>query len=229
MSEYTNFSGNPGAGEMAPLPPPVDWSGAAVRLLQGVVYHDDNRTVWERLLSHQSPLTEYFAKLGLLLIINETDGMAYLQQPDDDEMPPEFDDIPRLFRRSPLGYEATLLCVLLRDELRIFEEEDVQNERCVIPQHDLLKVWEAFFPNQPDAVKLNRALQAALRKLEEMKFVRQFEVEPPTWEIRRILKARIPLSDLEQLRQTLVEEAERRGLAHPLDDDEVRAKPDVDA
>ena len=47
------------------LPPPADWSPVAVRLLQGVVYHDDNLELWEQLLENVSPLSEYFAKLGL--------------------------------------------------------------------------------------------------------------------------------------------------------------------
>jgi hypothetical protein len=192
------------------LSPPAAWSAVAVRLLQGVVYNDDNREVWESLLANVSPLTDYFAKLGLLLVVNEADAMAYLQQPEDEEIPPEFDAIPRLFRRTQLSYDATLLCVLLRDELRQFEEEDVQNERCVVAQSELLSVWEAFFPEQGDGVKLNRGLQAALRKLEELKFVRQFEKEPPSWEVRRIIKARLPLADLERLRHSLVEAAKLR-------------------
>jgi hypothetical protein len=73
----------------------------------------------------------------------------------------------------------------------------------VISQSDLLALWEAFFPNEEDTVRLNRTLSSALRKLEELKFVRPFEKEPPTWEIRRILKARVPLADLERLRLSL--------------------------
>jgi hypothetical protein len=181
----------------------MDWSPVAVRLLQGVVYHDDNLDMWEQLLENVSPLTEYFGKLGLLLVVDEPDAMAYLRQLDEDEIPSDFAAVPRLFRRTPLGYDATLLCVLLRDELRQYEEEDVQNERCVVSQNDLLALWEAFFPDQPDSVRLNRTLTAALRKMEELKFVRQFEKDPPTWEIRRIIKARLPLADLERLRLTL--------------------------
>ncbi len=116
------------------LPEPAEWSAAAVRLLQGVVYHDDNQQVWDTLLRSVSPLTDYFGKLGLLLIVDESDGMAYLRQLDEEDVPPEYHHIPRLFRRTPLGYDTTLLCVLLRDSLRIFEEEDVQNERCVVSQ-----------------------------------------------------------------------------------------------
>lgn len=181
----------------------MDWSPVAVRLLQGVVYHDDSREMWEQLLENVSPLTEYFGKLGLLLIVDEPDAMAYLRQLDEDEIPQDYPAVPRLFRRTPLGYEATLLCVLLRDQLRQYEEEDVQNERCVVSQNDLLSLWEAFFPDQSDMVRLNRTLTAALRKMEDLKFVRQFEKEPPTWEIRRIIKARLPLADLERLRCTL--------------------------
>ena len=176
----------------------------AVRLLQGVVYHDDNLDMWEQLLENVSPITEYFGKLGLLLVVDEPDAMAYLRQLDEEEIQPDFPAVPRLFRRTPLGYEATLLCVLLRDELRQYEEEDVRNERCVIAQSDLLAIWEAFFPEQPDSVRLNRSLTAALRKMEELKFVRQFEKDPPSWEIRRIIKARLPLADLERLRMSLM-------------------------
>jgi len=187
--------------------PPADWGAVAVRLLQGVVYHDDNADTWECLQRSVSQLTDYFSKIGLQLIVDESDAMAYLRQPDDDEIAPEYDHVPRLFRRSPLTYDATLLCVLLRDELRQFEEEDVQNERCVVVQSDLLSVWQAFFPESSDEVKLNRALTAALRKLEDLKFVRQFEKEPASWEVRRIIKARLPLAELERLRQSLVEAA----------------------
>ena len=186
------------------IPPPADWSPVAVRLLQGVVYHDDNLDMWEQLLENVSPITEYFGKLGLLLVVDEPDAMAYLRQLDEEEIQPDFPAVPRLFRRTPLGYEATLLCVLLRDELRQYEEEDVRNERCVIAQSDLLSIWEAFFPEQTDSVRLNRSLTAALRKMEELKFVRQFEKDPPSWEIRRIIKARLPLTDLERLRMSLM-------------------------
>lgn len=195
--------------EPKPNPQPVEWSVAAVRLLQGVVYHDDNEKTWDTLLKSVSPLGEYFAKIGLLLVVNETDGMAYLRQLDEEETVSDHEAMPRLFRRTALGYEASLLCVVLRDLLRQFEEDDIQNERCVHRQDDLLAIWKAFFRQQTDEVKLNRSLQTSLRKLEELKFVRQFEDEPPSWEIRRILKARLPIEDLERLKTSLLSAVEK--------------------
>jgi hypothetical protein len=206
------------------LPPPCDWSVVAVRLLQGVVYHDDSEQNWDTLLRSVTPLSDYFAKLGLQLIVDEADSMAYLRQYDEEEWPADYPSIPRLFRRQPLTYETTLLCVLLRDELRRFEEQEVFSDRCILAQSDLLSVWQAFFPAEQDAVKLNRQLGTALRKLEDLKFVKQFEKEPPTWEIRRILKARVPLEDLEKLRQSLVDEVKRRG--EPSNDTENRHPSD---
>ena len=73
----------------------MDWSPVAVRLLQGVVYHDDSREMWEQLVENVSPLTEYFGKLGLLLVVNEPDAMAYLRQLDEDEIPADYPSMPR--------------------------------------------------------------------------------------------------------------------------------------
>ncbi|MFK7817258.1 MAG: DUF4194 domain-containing protein [Planctomycetaceae bacterium] len=186
------------------------WSAAAVKLLQGVVYHDDAGDVWNTILANQSPLREHFGKLGVTLVVDEEDGMCWLNQPESDELPGDFQSMPRLFRTATLGFEATLLCVLLRDELRRSEEEDFHNERCVVRQSDLLETWQMFFPQDSDAVRMNRTLATLLGRLEKLKFVRRFEKEPPTWEIRRILRARLPLEKLQSIRDSLQEELERR-------------------
>lgn len=186
------------------------WSAAAVKLLQGVVYHDDAGDTWNTILANQSQLQEYFSKLGLTLVIDEQDGMSWLIQPEGDEQSSEFQSMPRLFRSAMLGFEATLLCVLLRDELRRSEEEDFHNERCVIKQSDLLDTWQMFFPEETDAVRLNRSLGTLLGRLEKLKFVKRFEKDPPSWEVRRILRARLPLEKLQSIRDALQEELERR-------------------
>lgn len=204
------------------MPPPVPWAPAAVRLLQGIVYHDDAGDTWERILSGVTPLTDYFARIGLQLIVNEEDGMAYLRQIDPETLPPEYPPIPKLFRSVRLTFEASLLCVLLREELRRFEEEIHRDGRCVVTQSALLEVWQSLVPEENDDVRANRNLGGQLRKLEELKFVRQFDKEPPSWEVRRILKARLPLQELERLRGDLEAELKRRGAGH--DKEEVDAE-----
>jgi Domain of unknown function (DUF4194) len=175
----------------------------AVRLLQGVVYSDDSKA-WELLLRHRSDLIDLFATLGLVLIVNESDGFAYLRQLSDDERTDGYQEIPRLFRRISIPFDVTVLCVLLRDELRRFEDEDLDNERCVVHCDSLLEVWKSFQPVELDDVQAKRTLDAAMRKLEQMRFVRPFG-DDNEFEVRRILKARLPLETLEHLRSQLLE------------------------
>lgn len=176
---------------------------AAVRLLQGVLYAEDEAT-WEILLSNESELADYFLKIGLVVVVDRAEGIAYLRQLGDEQRTGGYERLPRMFRRTALGYEATLLCVLLRDEYRRFEDEDVDNERCLVDLNTLLDGWKLFFPAEADEIQLRKRLQASLKRLEDLKFVEKFDSENDEWEVRKILKARLPLADLENLRDRLL-------------------------
>lgn len=175
---------------------------AAVKLLQGVVYNDDEEA-WSILLNNESDLSDYFCQIGLALVIDRGEGIAYLKQFDDDERTEGYERLPRLFRKTPLGYEATLLCVLLRDEYRRFEEEDLDNERCVVETEAVFELWKTFFPSESDEVPLRKRLLAAFNQLDKLKFVRAMPSDPDVWEVRKLLKARITLEELETLREKL--------------------------
>lgn len=187
------------------LPAFRDWGIPAVWLLRGAVYADDEKT-WNLLLSNISSLEEYFARVGLRLIVDESEGMAYLRQLDEDELADGYDRLPKLFRTSRMSYGQSLMCVLLRDEFRRFEDDDLDNERCVVEESALLEQWNAFFADDDD-VKRRRDMHAALRKLGKLGFVRKFSDEPPCWEVRRILKARLTAAQLEDLRNQLISAA----------------------
>jgi hypothetical protein len=184
------------------LPEFREWSIAAVRLLQGVVYADEG-PAWGLVLSSGPQLAGYFARLGLLLVVDEAEGMAYLRQMEPDEMPEGYDRLPRVFRRTRLGYDETLLCVLLRQELLRFEEDDLHNERCVVEASSLFEQWRTLSAEQYDEVRARRELAAALARLEELGFVRKFAAQPEAWEVRPVLKARLPAAALERLKAEL--------------------------
>jgi hypothetical protein len=175
---------------------------AAVKLLQGVLYNDDEEA-WSILLNNESDLSDYFCQIGLALVIDRGEGIAYLKQFDDDERTEGYERLPRLFRKTPLGYEATLLCVLLRDEYRRFEEEDWDNERCVVETEAVFELWKTFFPGDSDEMALRKRLVAALNQLDKLKFVRAMPSDSDVWEVRKLLKARVTLEELESLRERL--------------------------
>lgn len=174
----------------------------AVHLLQGVIY-EEQEEIWSLLLSNESDLTDYFCEIGLSLVIDRTEGMAYLRQFSDDERTGGYERLPRLFRKAPLTYKVTLLCVLLREEYRKFEEEDLDNERCVVEVDSLFELWKPCFPAESDEVTLRKQLVASFKQLENLKFVSGIKDEPDSWEVRKLLKARIPIEELERLRDQL--------------------------
>jgi hypothetical protein len=180
-----------------------DWSIAAVRLLQGVIYSDDVRT-WEILVNSRSAIEGYFNRIGLALVVDDSEGFAYLRQWLDDEYPAGCEELPKLVRRTPLSYGQTLLAVILRDELRRFEEADLHNDRCVIEISLLFEQWKPFFPRTSDEQKSYKEFTSCLSKLEDIGFVRRLDENPPVCEIRRILKARLPAGELEALKDRLV-------------------------
>jgi hypothetical protein len=63
----------------SPIPEFREWSVASVRLLQGVIYADEDR-VWNILLSNRSQIETFVARLGLTLVVDEAEGYAYVRQ-----------------------------------------------------------------------------------------------------------------------------------------------------
>lgn len=191
------------------LPEFREWSKAAVWLLRGAVYADDAST-WQTVLANVSTLENYFARIGLRLIVSEDEGMAYLRQLAENEAHGGYEDLPRLFRASRLSYQQTLVCVLLRDELRRFEDEDLRDERCVVDEQVLFDQFRLFFSTQHDEVRLQRDMRGALGKLNELGLVTPFGDGQSMWEIRRLIKARLPIQELESLQQQLRAATESR-------------------
>jgi len=191
------------------MPEYREWSEVAVRLFQGVVYLEDGKP-WDVLLRNMTPLEDYFGRVGLQLVIDEAEGFAFLRQLQAEDLPEAYEGLPKLFRRSRLSYDATLLTILLREELRRFEEEEVHDQRCVVSGDELFEQWKAFFPRDQDEVKLRKALSTAIRTMEGLKFVRRFGRDTDEWEIRRILKARLIAADLEAVRDQFVEAFKKR-------------------
>lgn len=193
------------------LPDFDESSIAAVHLLQGVVYYDETK-VWNLVLSYQSRLDTYFGRIGLRLVVDPTEGYAFLRQLEETEMEqvPGYSQLPKLFHRKRLSYDATLLCVLLRDELRRFEDQELSNTRCVVSASELFEQWKMLMPSGLDDMKAKKQLDTALKALEELRYIREFVKDPQEWEIRRVLKARLPVSALEQLRSDLKSAYDRR-------------------
>jgi hypothetical protein len=197
--------------------PLLPYAAVIIKLLRGVVYADDN--TWETLLTYQQAMRQYVAGMGLVVHVDETDGYAYLSQPGagDDASPhdPRSAPLPRLVRRMPLNYEATLLCVILRDELLKFETCEPDLARLVLSKTQIQDAMLLFYAERADMTRLSGRIDRAINQVVRAGFLRPVQAAPPDadlYEVKRILKAKISADTLVDIRDKLRQYAETRSM-----------------
>ena len=156
-----------------------------IRLMKGVVYRDEQETIWNDLVLLESQVRDYVGVIGLTLMMDETDGFAYLHQSDDKDAG---DPMPRLMQRRALSFPVSLLCVLLRKKL---VEVDVSGEemRVVLTRDQMAEMMRVFLKDQPNEAKLVDRIDTTINKVVELGFLRRFKKDRDTFEVRRILKS----------------------------------------
>jgi len=191
---------------------PVPYAPVLIKLLQGIVYQDEAK-YWSMLLEHTSAVRSYFAQIGTHLYVDETEGYAYLHQPDSSSDEDDFHHdtlptgaLPRLARRIPLSYRTTLLCVLLREELQRFDMSGNTSPRLILTRDDMREMLRPFFPEHSDEKKLLRQiLDPIIKKVASLGFLRELRgAEQDRYEVSRIIKARIPADSLAEIKEKLV-------------------------
>ena len=90
---------------MSELPEFSEFGIAAIKLLQGVVYQED-KDVWAILLANESEIEAYFCRIGTNVVIDRSNGLAYLKQFSDDQRVDGYERLPRLITRTPLSYQV---------------------------------------------------------------------------------------------------------------------------
>ncbi|CAG0989740.1 MAG: DUF4194 domain-containing protein [Candidatus Methanoperedens sp.] len=184
----------------------LKYAPAVIKLLQGAVYYDD-KDIWENLLSNSTSIEEYFEKIGIRVIINESDGYAFIEQKRFEEE--NNINLPRLTRKIPLSYDVTLLCVLLREKLLQYDTGSSYSLRPIISKEDIYEMLSQFFKERTDEKKQRRKFDTIINKVIELGFLRPLENSgKEEYEIRAILKARIKAETLNEIKQMLQRHAE---------------------
>lgn len=174
-----------------------------IKLLQGPVYVDE-KLVWRDLQSWQSAIQDYFAKIGIELLINEVDGFARIIQPEAEEH--DENPLPRLMRKQTMNYETTLLCVILREML---EEFDIKSEgtKLFLTQKDIKERIELFYKEQTNKSKLWKDLSRPINSLQNIGILKltreEVNKDNSQYEVKRILKALVNNEKLEQIKNKL--------------------------
>lgn len=177
------------------------YAKVAVRLLQSDLDAEDS--LWEGLLTHQQALTEYFAKIGLQLCVDPDNGFAFLKQIELDESGTTIG----LARRIPLGFETSLICILLREWLEEHDCSDTLAKQLYIRHRQLREQVEMFFQEKANRVKFLKNLDTYIQKLVELGFLKvktdHERLDERLYEVKRILKAKITFEQMETFKERL--------------------------
>jgi Domain of unknown function (DUF4194) len=179
------------------------FAAVVIKLLQGPLYNDD-ATTWNILLSYTEQVRLYCAQMGQELRFHEEDGFAYLHQPSlttEDEKP---FDLPRLTRRIPLSKPVSLLCVLLREQLLLFETSNLEGVACVLTREQIYELMQPMLPERTNELSVLRKVDAWIEQVVDLGFLKKRPLLGPNYfEVRRILKAKINAEKLEELKERL--------------------------
>jgi hypothetical protein len=183
----------------------IPYARAVARLLQGVVYNDD--PYWKDILHNQVSITEYLEKIGIELVVDQPEGYAYIIQIPLDED----GSTVGLVRRTPMTYEASLICIFLREKLDDFDIGDHLHNRCLVSHKQLKEDIELFFKEKPNFKKFLREIDKHIGKVEEYGFLKAQnngeKEDEKLYEIKRIIKAKVSSDHIEAFRNKMEEYA----------------------
>ena len=164
-----------------------DLSQAVTQLMKGVVYRDTHDKAWRHLIALQPQVKDYVAVLGLLVVVDEAEGYAFLRQrPADD--PDEANPLPRLIPRRSLSFHVSLLLALLRKKLAEFDAHG-GDSRLMLSREQITEMIRVFLPPTSNEVRLTDQIDAHINKAVDYGFLRQAKNTEQVYEVRRILKA----------------------------------------
>lgn len=165
-----------------------DLSSAVVTLMKGVVYRDTHERAWKHLLQLQPQVRDCVEVLGLLVVVDEAEGYAFLRQRPSDEG--EADPVPRLIPRRALSFHVSLLLALLRKKLAEFDAQG-GDSRLMLTRDQIAELLRVFLPATSNEARLIDKIDEHIGKVERLGFLRPAKNAGQTYEVRRVLKAYI--------------------------------------
>lgn len=167
-----------------------------IYLFKGVLYNT-NETVWKSLIQYQNDIKNYFSVVGIDLIINQSEGFAFLKQREIvEETTIHF---PKLIEKRQLSYPVSLLCILLRKKLLDFDNTG-EESRLILSKEQIVELILSFLPdNTSNEKKVIDKIDAHIKRLIELGFLRELKNEQERYEVSRILIAYLPVEELQNV------------------------------
>lgn len=179
------------------------YSNVLIALLKGIVYSHQEE-VWNALIlpENERDVRNYFADIHLDVIIDKSEGYAYLkqQQPESseetDDVKPE--DASRLIRKRQLTFHVSLLCILLRKYL-IENDQEGESTKAILSREEIENQMKLYLKESSNEAVIHKQIDNAIRKVEDEGFLRRMKTEQEQYEVNRIIKAFVNADQIRDL------------------------------
>ncbi|MFO0507975.1 MAG: DUF4194 domain-containing protein [bacterium] len=180
------------------------YSKAIVRLLKSPV--ERNSTVWEDIINYQREIQEYIGQIGLELIVKKNEGFAFVKQFENSE-----DETLGLVTRRQIGFETSIVLVVLRQSLEEFDSNPTQlaTEK-FITDSEIKDELELFLQEGYNKLKFKKDLDKYIRNVVELGYLKEINKKDSEtkYQIHRIIKEKITLDTLQDFQTKLKEYVE---------------------
>jgi hypothetical protein len=183
--------------------PAANLSRVLISLLRGVLYRENEAALWQDLLLLQARVRDYIAVLGLALLLDESEGYAYLYSRPAVEGEVA---LPRLLQRRALSFPVSLLLALLRKKLAEFDAgagTEGSSSRLMLSRDDIVELVRVFLPSGSNETRLIDQVDTHINKIIDLGFLRKLKSQNGGFEVRRILKAYVDAQWLAEFDQRL--------------------------
>ncbi|WP_285244697.1 DUF4194 domain-containing protein [Pseudarthrobacter sp. fls2-241-R2A-127] len=171
---------------------PEELPAVVTRLFKGVLYAENDEKLWQSLLGLTSHVRDHVLVLGLELVLDESEGYAFLRSKDDPD-----GTLPRLIARRTLTFNVSLLLALLRRRMMEFDINSSE-VRLIMTGQDIADMVSVFLPESSNEARVLDRLGADMKKVVELGFLRKLKGQADTYEVARILKAYVDAQWLEE-------------------------------
>lgn len=171
---------------------PDELPAVVTRLFKGVMYAEADQKTWQSLITLASQVRDYVAVLGLNLIVDESEGYAFLKSREDPDAA-----LPRLIPRRQLTFDVSLMLVLLRKRMLEFDTNSSEL-RLIMTDAEIKDMMSVFLTESSNEARILDRLGSNTKKVVELGFLRKLKGETEAYEVMRILKAYVDAQWLEE-------------------------------
>ncbi|MBF0597147.1 DUF4194 domain-containing protein [Faecalibacter rhinopitheci] len=176
------------------------YSKAIVKLLKQPIENSQN--LWIDVINYQVEIQEYLNQIGLELVVKKDEGFAYLKELEDRE-----GNTLGLVSKRKIGFEASIILVVLRQSLEDFDQNPTQFEvsEKFISSQEIKEEVELFLPETYNKVKLLKDLDLNIRRIVELGYLKEIDKNDfeTKYQIHRIIKEKVTLDQLQEFKNKL--------------------------